>query len=134
MVAWTATCMAHAADRALSEPKNHADALHTDHWKSAMDAKYSALIKNNTWQLVPPRSGINVIDSKWVFKVKKRSLMVLLSAIKPGLWLKVFGSVMDKIMKTLLVQLLNRLLFAFCYLLQCPVVGTCDSWIFRMLF
>jgi histone deacetylase 1/2 len=72
-VAWTATCMAHAADRALSEPKNLADALRTDHWKSAMDAEYSALIKNETWQLVPPRSGINVIDSKWVFKVKKKS-------------------------------------------------------------
>jgi hypothetical protein len=37
-----------------------------------MDTEYSALMHNNTWQLVPPRLGINVIDSKWVFKVKKK--------------------------------------------------------------
>jgi hypothetical protein len=38
-----------------------------------MDTEYSALLQNKTWQLVPPRAGINVIDSKWVFKVKKNS-------------------------------------------------------------
>ena len=29
------------------------------------------MLKNDTWQLVPPVSGINIIDSKWVFKVKR---------------------------------------------------------------
>jgi hypothetical protein len=72
-VAWNITCMAHAADRVSSEPKNLADALCTAHWKTAMDTEYSALMHNNTWQLVPPRLGVNVIDSKWVFKVKKKS-------------------------------------------------------------
>ena len=66
-------CMAHAADRAKSEPRDLYDALHTSHWKTAMDGEYNALMKNNTWQLVPPRPGINVIDSKWVFKVKENS-------------------------------------------------------------
>jgi histone deacetylase 1/2 len=72
-IAWSATCMAHAADRTLCEPNNLSDALSTAHWKTAMNDEYSALMKNNTWQLVPPHSGINVIDSKWVFKVKKNS-------------------------------------------------------------
>jgi hypothetical protein len=31
-----------------------------------------ALIKNKTWTLVPPQPGRNVIDCKWVFKVKQR--------------------------------------------------------------
>jgi histone deacetylase 1/2 len=72
-IAWTATCMAHALSRASAEPRNLSDALSTAHWKSAMDAEYSALLKNGTWQLVPPRPGINVIDSKWVFKIKHNS-------------------------------------------------------------
>lgn len=34
-----------------------------------MDAEYLALTKNNTWHLVPPQEGKNVIDCKWVYKV-----------------------------------------------------------------
>ena len=32
-----------------------------------------ALIKNNTWHLVPPKKGSNVIDCKWVYKIKRKS-------------------------------------------------------------
>ncbi|KAK1693430.1 hypothetical protein QYE76_010127 [Lolium multiflorum] len=35
--------------------------------------QYQALQNNGTWQLVPPRSGVNIIDSKWIFKVKKHA-------------------------------------------------------------
>jgi hypothetical protein len=38
-----------------------------------MEEEFQALQKNNTWRLVPPVSGVNVIDSKWVFKVKKHA-------------------------------------------------------------
>jgi histone deacetylase 1/2 len=38
-----------------------------------MDAEYNALIDNKTWHLVPPKRGINVIDCKWVYKVKRKS-------------------------------------------------------------
>jgi hypothetical protein len=31
-----------------------------------MDAEMEALHRNGTWRLVPPRSGLNVIDSRWV--------------------------------------------------------------------
>jgi hypothetical protein len=44
--------------------------MSSKHWKEAMDVEYSALIKNGTWRLVPPRKGINIIDCKWVYKVK----------------------------------------------------------------
>ncbi|KAK1604433.1 hypothetical protein QYE76_028106 [Lolium multiflorum] len=72
-IAWTATCMAHAAARHASEPSDLQAALSTPSWKHAMDSEYLALLKNQTWQLVPPRPGINVIDSKWVFKIKRNS-------------------------------------------------------------
>jgi histone deacetylase 1/2 len=38
-----------------------------------MEQEFRALLKNDTWRLVPPVSGVNVIDSKWVFKVKKHA-------------------------------------------------------------
>jgi hypothetical protein len=38
-----------------------------------MDIEYDALIKNNAWHLVP-RDGIkNIIDSKWVYTIKRKS-------------------------------------------------------------
>jgi histone deacetylase 1/2 len=36
-----------------------------------MEQEFKALLHNETWKLVPPISGVNVIDFKWVFKVKK---------------------------------------------------------------
>jgi histone deacetylase 1/2 len=38
-----------------------------------MDLEFQALRHNGTWQLVPPCPGVNVIDSKWIFKVKKHA-------------------------------------------------------------
>ena len=29
-------------------------------------------MKNKTWHLVPPRKGNNVIDCKWVYKIKRK--------------------------------------------------------------
>jgi hypothetical protein len=37
-----------------------------------MEKEIHVLHKNDTWHLVPPQQ-VNVIDSKWVFKVKKKS-------------------------------------------------------------
>jgi histone deacetylase 1/2 len=37
-----------------------------------MDNEISALMKNKTWHLVPPPRGGNLIDCKWVFKVKRK--------------------------------------------------------------
>jgi hypothetical protein len=43
------------------------------HWRAAMELEIQVLRQNGTWQLVSPRPGINVIDSKWVFKVKRHA-------------------------------------------------------------
>ena len=36
-----------------------------------MEQEFQALLKNDTSQLVPPVPGVNIIDSKWIFKVKR---------------------------------------------------------------
>ena len=38
-----------------------------------MDEEFSALVANKTWHLVAPVRGRNVIDCKWVYKVKRKS-------------------------------------------------------------
>jgi histone deacetylase 1/2 len=38
-----------------------------------MDIEYNGLMQNKTWHLVPPVKGRNIIDSKWVFKVKRKA-------------------------------------------------------------
>jgi hypothetical protein len=55
------------------EPQNLGEAVSDKNWKDAMDSEYTALMKNKTWHLVPPKKGINVIDYKWIYKIKRKS-------------------------------------------------------------
>jgi hypothetical protein len=52
------------------EPRDYHVSLRVPHWRDAMEKEFSALQANGTWNLVPPVPSINLIDSKWVFKVK----------------------------------------------------------------
>ncbi|XP_071681644.1 uncharacterized protein [Lolium perenne] len=72
-VAWLTACSAHGISDPSSEPTSHHDAMRIPHWREAMETEYQALLRNETRRLVPPRPGINVIDSKWVFKIKRHS-------------------------------------------------------------
>ena len=45
-------------------------ALADPQWKKAMDADYQALIHNHTWDLVPFFDDMNVVQCKWVFRIK----------------------------------------------------------------
>lgn len=38
-----------------------------------MADEFQALLKNKTWHLIPPRLGLNIIDCKWVFKLKQKA-------------------------------------------------------------
>ena len=49
------------------------EALDHPQWRQAMEEEYDALIKNETWHLVPPSSNHNLIDYKWVYCIEKRS-------------------------------------------------------------
>jgi histone deacetylase 1/2 len=57
----------------FGEPQYLEEALGNKNWKEAMDAEYMALMRNNTWHLIPPQKGINIIDCKWVYKIKTKS-------------------------------------------------------------
>jgi hypothetical protein len=41
-------------------------------WKHAMDLEFSALVHNKTWHLVPLQRDRNLIDCKWVYKIKRK--------------------------------------------------------------
>lgn len=58
---------------ALGEPQNIDEALANERWKEAMDSEYHALIKNKTWHPIPAKEGRNVIDCKWVYKIKRKA-------------------------------------------------------------
>ncbi|KAK1606993.1 hypothetical protein QYE76_030666 [Lolium multiflorum] len=72
-VAWYAACLAAALADPSAEPRNYQAAMSVPHWREAMELEYQALLRNETWTLVPPPPRVNVIDSKWVFKVKKHA-------------------------------------------------------------
>jgi hypothetical protein len=38
-----------------------------------MDQEFFALVQNKTWHLVPPAPGQNLIDCKWVYKIKHKA-------------------------------------------------------------
>ncbi|KAK1666963.1 hypothetical protein QYE76_055122 [Lolium multiflorum] len=72
-IAWYTVKLAHTADLTRTEPRDHREAMGCPHLRDAMEAEFSALQANKTWRLVPPPPGVNIIDSKWVFKVKQKS-------------------------------------------------------------
>lgn len=42
----------------------------TPEWKKAMEVEIQALLRNDTWELVPYTEDMNVVTNKWVFRVK----------------------------------------------------------------
>jgi histone deacetylase 1/2 len=71
-IAWTATCTSYPL-LFHTEPRDYRAALSSPHRRTAMETEFTALQQNKTWRLVPSRSGVNIIDCKWVFKIKKKS-------------------------------------------------------------
>ena len=57
----------------LETPSNVAEALSDNNWKLAMQDEFNALIKNQTWCLVPPEQHMKLVGNKWIFIVKQNS-------------------------------------------------------------
>jgi hypothetical protein len=53
------------------DPSTLVVALEDTRWRQAMQDEYNALMDNKTWHLVHPSSTRNLIDCKWVYRVKK---------------------------------------------------------------
>jgi hypothetical protein len=64
--------MAYLAKLEFSEPVDYKSTLQHKEWKQAMQEEYNALMKNETWELTPWKRGINLVDFKWVFKLKRK--------------------------------------------------------------
>uniref|UniRef100_A0ACD5V3W7 Uncharacterized protein n=1 Tax=Avena sativa TaxID=4498 RepID=A0ACD5V3W7_AVESA len=56
-----------------TDPSGYSEAALHAPWKQAMDDEIAALHRNGTWSLVPFRPGLNIIDSKWVYKLKYKA-------------------------------------------------------------
>lgn len=41
-------------------------------WRQAMSEGFDALIRNGTWDLVPPSAVQNLVGCKWVFRIKRK--------------------------------------------------------------
>jgi histone deacetylase 1/2 len=60
------------ASHTTEEPSTLDAALKDHNWRAAMDDEYQALIKNQTWHLVPRLKGQNIVGCKWVYKLKRK--------------------------------------------------------------
>ena len=68
--------LAGGAEPVGEEPKSAKEALERSDahlWKEAMDAEYKALMDNGVFKLVELPKGRQVVDNKWVFKIKQNS-------------------------------------------------------------
>jgi hypothetical protein len=54
------------------EPEGVKEALQDERWREAMNSEYQALLNNKTWHLVPSQHATNVINYKWVYKIKRK--------------------------------------------------------------
>ena len=62
------------AQLALEEPLTYIDAIkdsNSEKWLQAMMEEVNSLIKNKTWTVVDRTNDMNVVGSKWVFKIKR---------------------------------------------------------------
>ncbi|GJS77982.1 retrotransposon protein, putative, ty1-copia subclass [Tanacetum coccineum] len=55
----------------ITKPTSFTVANNSPEWHKAMKEEYDALMKNETWSLVPRASNTNVVDGKWVYRLKR---------------------------------------------------------------
>jgi len=55
------------------EPSSYEEAKGVKEWKLAMDDEIEALMKNQTWSLVPKPRDVQPVSCKWVYKIKRRA-------------------------------------------------------------
>lgn len=70
----TGVTVSTAKPMSIAKPESVLDALSSPHWKVATKDELDALKKNHTWDLVPYSSDLCIVDRKWVFKTKFKSI------------------------------------------------------------
>jgi hypothetical protein len=61
------------ADSPDIEPTCYTTAAKYAVWREAMADEFTALLKNGTWSLVSPTPSMNIVGSKWVFRIKRKA-------------------------------------------------------------
>ncbi|GKF15892.1 retrovirus-related pol polyprotein from transposon TNT 1-94, partial [Tanacetum coccineum] len=54
----------------ITEPTSFTVVNNSPKWRQAMKEEYDALVKNGMWSFVPRTSNTNVVDGKWVYRLK----------------------------------------------------------------
>jgi hypothetical protein len=52
----------------VSDQNSHSEAAGNPLWEAAMDEEYSALIDNNTWDLVPLLKERKIVRCRWIYQ------------------------------------------------------------------
>ncbi|XP_043705178.1 uncharacterized mitochondrial protein AtMg00820-like [Telopea speciosissima] len=55
------------------EPMSYTVANKNPKWRKAMSEEFDALLRNGTWELVPPHPSFNVVGNKWVYQIKRHA-------------------------------------------------------------
>ncbi|GLT82335.1 hypothetical protein SLE2022_007220 [Rubroshorea leprosula] len=55
----------------ITAPTCVTQALKNPNWRQAMSEEFSALVRQGTWELVPPSPDHHLIGCKWVFRLKR---------------------------------------------------------------
>jgi hypothetical protein len=55
------------------EPTSYTTSSKHPAWGDAMNLEFDALLRNDTWTLVPPTSDMNIVGCKWVFRLKRKA-------------------------------------------------------------
>jgi tRNA U38,U39,U40 pseudouridine synthase TruA len=90
-----------------------------------MNEEFDAL-KKNTWRLVPSHEGKNIIDCRWIYKIKRKSDGSI-NIYKARLVAKSFKQRYVIDMRILSVMLLKLQLFALSWQFQFSRDGVCDG-------
>jgi hypothetical protein len=58
---------------ALVDPTCFLNVVTITEWRNAMQVEFNTLLQNHSWSLGPPMAAKNVVDYKWVFKLKRKA-------------------------------------------------------------
>lgn len=55
------------------EPSNFCEEMKHTHWRQAIFNEFEALIRNDTFSLVPPKGGKNIVGCRWLLCIKRKN-------------------------------------------------------------